>query len=311
MTDLVANVTAWYLCADGKFIQPLDLFYLILPNYGRSARGEHTCVAQRPISIPLLEASLPRRTEWFAPDQFVDAVAVLLALCLSVAVGIAAAKTLWDRVDPTFRAIRPEHKKWYVVANLFKATFLGCIALSSRCWRGSYLSFFHDQFPGLELQRLSMLYVSTDAVALFLVPKLPSSTVVHHVVTLVMCVAASPVNLRAEGWHGVLGVTKMGVLYGTFSSLAFLVNAYLALRVVYPGRNKQLAWLCRLSLLSYLLCCGLNWGVHVLWLMNYCTVSVINVVYCFLILLIAYDDVVLMRWLVRRSAPPVLEKKLN
>ena len=304
------NTSAWYLCTDGQIIQPLDLFFLVFPNYGRHAWDEYACVAQKIIGIPLLDSVLPGRTEWFTPDHLVDSTVIMLVLSLLVAMGITATKIIWDQIGSNFRAITPEHKKWYVVANLFKAFLLGCIALSSRCWMGAYLSFFHDQFLGIELKRLSMLYASTDVVALFMVPKLPLSTIIHHVTSSLMCIAVSAMDLQAKGWDGILGVAKMGVLYGTFSSLPFLVNAYLGLRVVYPIGTKWVAGLCQLSLLSYVLCCSLNWGMHAVWLVNYSSLSIINVVYCLLVVLIAYDDVILMRWLVKRSTP-VAEKKLD
>ena len=86
---------------------------------------------------------------------------------------------MWSHLD----MFLPSHKKWYVVANMSKAFFLGCFALSPKYWVGFHKEQFLDEFQLLELKRTMAVYIGTDLVALYLVPKLPTSTILHHVVT--------------------------------------------------------------------------------------------------------------------------------
>ncbi len=60
-----------------------------------------------------------------------DGLIALTILCVLVSVGI---KVVWEKVDPSFAAISPPHKKWYVVANLYKAFLLACLFLGQRYW---------------------------------------------------------------------------------------------------------------------------------------------------------------------------------
>ena len=305
MAKLMEDMSAWYLCADGKFVQPLDIFYMFFPKKGWDAVGDNVCYAQKHYKSQVLRSILPNETDYFLPDDLIDTLVTLLILTAVVSIGFVLVKHTWNMFDPNFRSIRPSHKKWYVVANLFKAFILFTIAFSSRVWKGVYRSYFHDNFPGLELKRLSVLYIVTDVVALFMVPKLPMSTILHHIVTSNICILSSPVNISVKGWSDIVGVTKMGILYATCSCIPFLANAYLALRVVYPGR-RWLKIMRHFSLLSYLICCSINWTIHAFWLLgviNGREMSVIVAVYATMLCFVVYDDIVLIKWLSRHSSP--------
>ena len=303
----------WYKCSDGWPLEPLDVLHLMFPNKGRNLTGRNVCFVPRLIEFPPLHNMLPNATELFVPDHLVDSCVILIALCVLVTLVLILSKLIWERFDSRFASISPSHKKWYVVANLSKSFFLACMALSSRYWIGVYSGFFLDKFQTVELKRCGMLYIVTDIVALYMVPKLPRSTILHHVSTATLIMLVSGIDVSIKGWGGFLGVCKMALVYGIFSSFAFLVNAYLALRVVYP-QAKWMPLFVKLSLYPYVLCCAINWTVHLVWLAGIVAaldISVYNVLYVFAISFMVHDDIVLIKWLIRRSSPMATNKEVK
>ena len=294
------------LCSDGKLIEPLDAIHLLFPNKGPNVVGDNVCFAPRPFHVPLLTSLLPEGGDLFTPHDLVDAVVSLTLLCILVAVGLVVAKHLWELLDPQFRAITPEHKKWYVVANMSKAFFLLCMTFSTRFWIGAYKCFVEDDCQMTELKRCMMIYVATDTVALFMVPKLPTSTALHHIFTTLMSFVVCGTNLKIKGGAGVLGFCKMGAFYGLLSTVAFTVNAYLALRVVYPRAN-WVRMISRISLVTYVLLCAVNWSVHLLWFLGYWALerdfSLYTFLYMAMISFLINDDIILIKWLIRQGSP--------
>lgn len=298
------NPGPWYVCPNGEIIEPLDILHCLFPNEGRTHSGDNVCFVARPFISKPLQSLLPPPSDYYTPGEFIDGVISMMVMSIIISAMMLFVKEVWSCVDPNFRAINPSHKKLYVVANLSKAVLLGILALSPRYWIGS-LRFYSDAFQGIEIKRCGIIYVATDFVALFLVPKLPRSTVLHHITTSVMAVIVTSINLQMPGWNGLLGVSKMGVLYGLFSSAAFPVNAYLALRVVYP-KAKWMPVLIHISLFTYILCCTLNWGVHLVWifrLLKGFEFSVYPLLYLVAVYIMVSDDIVLIKWLIKRGSP--------
>lgn len=301
----------WPLCHDGLILQPLDILFLLFKNKGKNATGYNVCFVGEHFKFPLLRNILPDSTPFYTPDDLIDSLVCLLISSAAVVLGITMGKLLWERIDPQFSSITPSHKKWYVVANISKAFFLGCMCFTSRYWIGTYYSYKNDNMEiQLNFKRCAILYIATDLVALFMVPKLPFSTVLHHVTTTSLILMVSAVNIQVKGYSGLLGVSKMAILYGIFSTMPFLVNAYLALRVVYSG--KWLHVLVKMGLWPYVLCCACNWTVHLLWLCSLVyklEIGIINMLYLLAIATMVNDDIVLMRWLIKRSSPGIGEDK--
>ena len=293
------------LCQDGLPLEPLDYLSLLFPNKGPNVTGNNVCFVQVRFQMPALRSLLPDPTEYFTPDDFVDGIVCLILLCFIISCGMIACKLLWEQFDSKFSSVSPSHKKWYVVANLSKALFLALMACSRRYWVGTFRLYYYDQFQVLEVKRCGVIYVATDAVALYMVPKLPKSTIIHHISTIVLVILVSTINLDIKGWEGLLGVCKMAILYAIFSTVAFSVNAYLALRVVYP-KAVWLKWLVKISLWTYLLCCACNWSIHTIWMINLLKtlqISIYNVLYIFVLSAIVHDDIVLIKWLFSRNSP--------
>lgn len=296
---------SWYKCSDGWPLEPLDVLHLIFPNQGRNTTGRNVCFVPRLIDVPPLRNLLPESTGLFVADHLVDSCAVLFILCALVTVGLVLTKIVWEKLDTKFASISPSHKKWYVVANMSKAFFLACMSFSSRYWIGAYLGFFRDEFQTIELKRCGMLYLTTDVVALYMVPKLPRSTILHHFSTAALLMLVSSMDISVKGWEGLLGVCKMSLIYGVLSSFAFPVNAYLGLRVVYP-KAKWMSLFVKFCLYPYVLCCTVNWTVHAVWLIGVISAfdfSIYNLLYVIAISFMVHDDIVLIRWLIKRSSP--------
>ena len=296
---------SWYLCSDGWPMEPLDLLHLVFPNQGRNVTGRNVCFVPKQFNFSLLQNLLPNSTSYFTREDFVDCVACLIVYCTLITLGMIVCKYLWEWIDPKFASISPSHKKWYVVANLSKSFFLACMTFSSRYWIGVYLGQYLDEFQMTELKRCGMIYIGTDIVALFMVPKLPRSTILHHVSTATLILIVSTMNLTVKGWGGLLGVCKMALLYGIFSTPMFAVNAYLALRVVYPN-SKWMSGLAKFSLFPYLMCCAGNWGIHAFWIVRIIIsmdISLWCVLYLVAISAMIQDDIVLIKWLIKRSSP--------
>lgn len=302
----------WYKCPNGELIQPLDILHCLFPNEGRKFIGDNVCFVAKKFSFQMLLRLLPPPSKYYSPDEFVDGVICLIIMSLLISAMILGSKFLWDLVDPNFRCITPPHKKLYVVANLSKALMLAILTLSPRYWAGS-LRVYDDHFQGIETKRCGIIYIATDFVALFLVPKLPKSTLFHHLVTSFMAVIVTSMPLETPGWNGLLGVAKMAVLYGLFSSAAFPVNAYLALRVVYP-KAKWMPALIHFSLWMYLVCCALNWSIHIIWLFRLISnfqFSIYPLLYLCAVYFMVSDDIVLIKWLIKRGSPVIEQKTQN
>lgn len=301
------------LCQDGLPLDPLDYLCLLFPNQGPNITGNNVCFVHQPFQILPLRRLLPDPNGYFTPDDLVDCLACFTLLCGIITVGMITCKYVWEWLDPRFATIDPPHKKWYVVANLTKALFLGILASSHRYWLGTYRLYYYDQFQVSEVKMCGVIYVATDAVALYMVPKLPRSTVIHHLSAIFLVGVISTMDLGIKGWDGLLGVSKMSVLYAVFSTVAYSVNAYLAFRVVYP----KAAWLNRLvkiSLWTYLVCCACNWSIHAVWLINLITslqVSVFNLLYVIVLATIVHDDIVLIKWLMKKGSPMASNYKLQ
>lgn len=297
---------SWVRCTDGSLMEPLDIIHATLFPYGPPVADEfNLCRVPRYFTFPVLERLLPPSDGIYVVEDFIDSVVCLLKSMVLLTVAIYVVYVIWDQVDKRFSSIVPSHKKWYVVANLSKAFLLGVQALSGRYWWAVYIGYVKGRhLSRLELKRCTVLYLVTDVVALYMVPKLPRSTVLHHVTTLLMAMIVWGFDTTRPEWDGILGIVKMIIIYGACSTMAFLVNAYLAWRVVYP----EAGWvkiICLLALASYLLCCAVNWSLHVVWLYG-CIVnvdiSVLTITYLIGLCFIVNDDITLIKWLLKQQS---------
>ena len=302
----------WLWCVDGRLAQPFDLLHVALYPLANDQADSPLgyCHYPKLYELPTIWKLLPEETDLFLPKDLVDTLTALLVVSIPVILIIILIRYTWNYFDSNFRSISPSHKKWYVVANLSKAFFLGCIALNTKYVR-ELSRMFSDDFGSTLTKRSMALYVVTDVVALILVPKLPQSTIIHHIVTFFLGVVTWSTNLRIKGYKGILALAKMGLVYGMISCISFMVNAYLALRVVYP-KSKLVKLLCHLSLISYIVCCAVNWSYQIYWLTGVFRdgeLSLYVVFYSILVIFIVNDDIILIKWLFRQSSPMASDKR--
>lgn len=257
-------------------------------------------------TVLLSSEALP---EWVSGAEFVASTHALFVASVVLLAVWYSLYVLFCAVWPAFSA-QSDARKWYIVANLSKA-----VCLAAMCLTPSFVADVYDAFyaetgwqhlqPGrtMWIKRVCALYTVTDLVALAVVPKMPSTTVMHHIVTglITLCIFATDLV------HG--NVARMMALYGAWSSLAFPVNAFLALRCMYDER-WWMAYVAAASFLLYAVCCAFNWTWHAAWFAsqllhlrhnnnaagNICVV----VVYCAAVAVLARDDLILMSWLWRR-----------
>lgn len=149
-----------------------------------SGREINLCKAPRYYSFPALEHILATSIRWYICDKrFHRCRGVLARVHGLLTVAMYLVHVIWNKIDEKFSSINPSHKKWYVIANLSKAFLLGIQALSFRYWWWVYIIYFKvwRHVYRLELKRCTVLYIVTDVVALYMVPKLPWSTFLHHI----------------------------------------------------------------------------------------------------------------------------------
>lgn len=147
------------------------------------------------------------------------------------------------RVWPAFARVTKRSKRMYVVANLMKSLVLCMQVLSPTWWYYSYLHMacsvrplhraLGSVVPGLRslpalprcdfagpgqalaAKLVSAGYVSTDVAALAVVPRLPTTTVIHHISTFVSVIFLFSIEL------GAVEVGQKLLMYGFWSTLAF------------------------------------------------------------------------------------------
>eukprot|EP00052_Salpingoeca_macrocollata_P011128 m.85679 g.85679 ORF g.85679 m.85679 type:complete len:435 (-) comp17896_c0_seq1:34-1338(-) len=261
-------------------------------------------------------AVVPWLHPWLAsttglPDHTIGSISFFLVALIGETLAFYLTHALFNLVWPSFAAISPAHKKWYVVANFWKAGLLGLMSLSFPYWLYTYFQAVQDNFHThahhQQLTKFTVInYAVTDLVALYMVPKLPRSTVIHHWVSSAFLVltCASPDIQQYD-------TLKMVILYGTFSTVAYTTNFYLTLRVMYQERW----WMRPLAIFSfivYLLACAGNWTWHTLWFLNglyTSSISLWGILYYFGLAFIVQDDVKLMQWLLDRALNRPIDAK--
>ena len=294
----------WWKCPGGRYMEPFDALMLLFPHEN-SSDNRGNCFTPKHYKFPFLNDLLPERTDLYSPDDFIDTLNIIFRMCVLLTIGFIVCKYIWEGLDPKFRAIQPSHKKWYVVANIFKAMTLAVLTLCRFFWKEFYYGSILDDFPQLAVKRACAVYIVPDIVALYMVPKLPRTTIIHHIVTTVTGLVIFSTNLQIKGYTGLLGFVKMGTIYGSLSALSFTVNAYLGLRVVYHDA-KWMKILCYLSLFVYLGISFVNWSFHILWFIGVVRAwdySIYSIIYIIVFFTIVSDDIVLIKWLLRQSSP--------
>jgi len=194
------------------------------------------------------------------------------------------------RVSTSYAAI-PDAKKFYVLSNLVKAAVL--LSYTPVAARTLYLGMVNDEWRTTSIRNLGVLYAIPDTVSLLLVERMALTTRIHHLCVIVFMV----INLFND--YSERNVWRALVVYAVFSTFAYLVNLLLASRflAVHPSLSY---WLSAGALVIYTSCLAANWA----WQVHYLTGLWVDtraysiLAYVGVILLVVWDDVVLVKWLV-------------
>lgn len=188
----------------------------------------------------------------------------------------------------------PADKKFYVLSNLIKSAVL--LAYSPSAMVTLYSACVNDDWSTPRIRAMGVLYAIPDAVSMLLVTRMATSTKIHHLCVVLFMV----VNLCLDYEEETIG--RALVVYGTFSTFAYLVNLLLASRFLPISPSVSLV-LSTLALVIYASCLGVNWAwqVQFLYTLALSGPSALHTaaiaIYLALISLVVYDDVVLVKWL--------------
>lgn len=192
-----------------------------------------------------------------------------------------------DILSEKFRNINPAHKKIYVVKNFVKSLYLADICLKIPA---ILTQLYNRNLDLIFVKKLSIAYFLNDFIALLIVPKLPTTTVLHHIFssTLGFYTLTKTTN--------TIDIQMLALMYGCFSCMSYIVNFFLAYRVIYNNNfsGKILAFL---SLIIYISTTALNWLVQVYLLYDSFKFTFGFLGYFVFLYMVMRDDIILMKWL--------------
>tara|TARA_B100001123_G_C15264115_1_gene1007755 strand:+ start:958 stop:1677 length:720 start_codon:yes stop_codon:yes gene_type:complete len=199
---------------------------------------------------------------------------------------------------PPFLAIKPAHKQWYVISNLIKSLSLFLMSFPAIFLLWNIYS--NQNWNVDNIRYLATIYAVLDTVSLFMVPKMQKNTIIHHCSVFALYVVCMIYHFQKNS------IAELICVYAVWSSFAYLVNLYLAIRIFIPNKDNLLTILCFYSYYIYFVCCFFNWSYQFYHMYD----NVFNhpfsleyVLYGFLLINLVYDDCVLMKYLYTNKKP--------
>lgn len=180
--------------------------------------------------------------------------------------------------DTTYRSIVFE-RKMYVLSNTIKGmTLCACCPISM------FLLYecLHGIWNTRQILMLGHIYTVLDMVSLFMLERMQTSTMVHHVAVVLVHLQNCIIGFDTDTY------ARCSVIYAIFSCFAFQVNLTLAKR--YEDTSYRSAYL------SYILCCMCNWTWQIYYTATH-PFSWHGVLWWAFMIAIIYDDVHLILWL--------------
>jgi len=182
-----------------------------------------------------------------------------------------------------------QDRKYYFQKNFVKTFALVAISLY-----GTHVLFnglYYNNWDNRRIHQIGYIYSALDVIGLYFVKNLPLNSKIHHIGTFIFSYLNTHIDYSKNTfWIGL-------PVYCIFSSYAFGVNLFLALRLIKP--LSSLKSFIGYNLYSYGLLLAANWGYQIYNLYyrpdNKWTNDVY--IYIFLMLFIANDDIKLIRFL--------------
>ena len=156
-------------------------------------------------------------------------------------------------------------RQYYIIFNISKSVMLFFLSyLIGIGYSENIITFYYiDWSRQILFKNITSLYAITDFIPLFISQKkMMTSTVIHHV-----CVLLALMGVLSSDLENI-GISNAIILYGLFSSLAFVVNFYLGIRFLISD-DKLLRYIKRGTFINYSLSCICNWSLQSVYLSKY------------------------------------------
>lgn len=192
------------------------------------------------------------------------------------------------KYSKSYASIAPD-KQFYVLSNLIKSAVL--LSYSPLAGQLLYQTMVDDVWPSNRIRIMGTLYCIPDFVSLFMVKRNSTTTIIHHVVVCVF----NAISLYND--YEQNNVVRAIMVYAVWSTFAYLVNLLLASRFLNASPFVSM-FLSACALAIYFVCCLMNWTWQIWFLGGLFTTSPFQVIgFVALMLMLVWDDLVLMKWL--------------
>ena len=224
-------------------------------------------------------------------EKYLDLLQTLLNVCCHYI--IIYVLLIFNQHFQTFQISR----QLYIVKNVVKSCILLYVAIYASI---DFYKYLVSNVINMNLiYHYASIYVSNDILALMLVPNLPYTTRIHHMITSLFLIYTLNID-----YNDITNVGELLFIYTLFSSYTFLVNFYLGIRFLKHEKNKYLNEIIEYSRIYayyiYKYSCFINWTIHILLLTYRAYIGVFNlhyIIYSGLLFFIVKDDLILMSWL--------------
>jgi len=182
-------------------------------------------------------------------------------------------------------------KKFYVLSNLVKSAVL--FYYVPFAVHSLYAIMVKEEWDTSRIHRLSVMYAIPDFVSLILVKRMAKTTIVHHLLVVIFMIISVNNNYKNDN------ICRAIVVYAIFSTFSYLVNLLLASRFVdNVAGNILTASISFIAFCTYVICIFFNWSWQLWYIRKNVYETPISItIYTSAISLLAYDDILLTRWL--------------
>lgn len=181
-----------------------------------------------------------------------------------------------------------DYRQMYIQKNITKSAYLLCLVVYAMCTILVPIC-FDNVWNTYQIHRLAVMYVSNDFMGLICVDKLPNTTRIHHVISLVLVFASLSLDFQESD------IGQAMLVYTFASATSYLVNLHLGVRLlVHKG---DLLRLRQCAALMYVSACFCSWTWHTFWFFSRPFINQYHILYLVLLVFIVRDDIILIQWL--------------